>query len=763
MTLIKKTLGIVLASTMLTPIAALAQDNDEPSRDEVRRLESITVTAQKREQSIVETPVSVQVVTAETLDSIRGSDIRDLVRLSPSFQFSEGFNIAGGTPNIRGVGTAAFSLATEPSVLLVVDGIPRARTLQNIFDFIDLERVEVLRGAQGTLFGKGASAGVINVVTKAPGDELEGAIDFLVAEDGERRLRSTISGPITDKLGASLSFIYSDAGGFIDNINDDTSFSQAEQYSGRLKLQYKPTSNLEFLLTGDFSDLNSNSNPFLFVEVNNPVLADAIFPVIASPENDEVNISSDFSFTNTQNYGGDLTSKWSVAGHDLISISAYRESEFDNNGDVDGTPDAGAGGLGFVTFNLANNQTTFETFTQELRVESTFSDKIEYTAGFYYEATDIEEDLFQQLCLININCDDTFFIEVAPGFSIPGFTILNDANQQVDQDAFSFFGQGTYKVTDRLALTGGIRWQRTDFDLETTFNQTGDVETLSFDDAGVSAKAAAQYFLTDDVSLFASYSRGFKTATTNTLALTSQVVDSETSNQIDGGLKGVFFGGRLQTFVTGFWAEFDDFQAQAFDPLSATFVLSNVGEVRTRGLEVEVITNPYEGLFVNFSGSYINADIINFDGAQCFEPLPLSAALFPGCAGTPPLADLAGGDLPNTPQFSFNINANYEHPLPIRDFVGFINANLSWQDEVQFDILQNPSTIQGDYALLDLGIGVKAFDDRVRFEVFLQNVTDQNFLGVIAQNPIFGDSINLIGVRPKNADRFVGGSISYSF
>ena len=248
-------------------------------------LEEIVVTAEKRIERLQDAPLAVTALSGQTLTDMGIHDTSSLAALTPSLTYQQGNNVNSSNFRIRGVGTQVFGNGLEPDVSVVVDGVVLARAAQGFTELADIERVEVLRGPQGTLFGKNAIAGVINVTTEAPANEFQSYADATFAEEGEYRFHASLSGPITDELGFRLTGYYDDVGGNIEDLTTHTRINGYDSDGVRGKLVWRPTDDLKFMLTGDYRNMHGVCCSSVYVQVQNPLLQTLLAPVTAGVNN----------------------------------------------------------------------------------------------------------------------------------------------------------------------------------------------------------------------------------------------------------------------------------------------------------------------------------------------------------------------------------------------------------------------------------------------------------------------------------------------
>lgn len=366
---------------LATPQLATAQeqnDAQQAAEEEIYGDNLIIVTASKRETTLQELPVAVSVTSAETIETAQIRDLIDLQSVVPSLRVTQ-LQTSGNTNFIiRGFGNGANNPGIEPSVGVFIDGVYRSRSAAQIGDLPNLERVEVLRGSQSTLFGKNASAGIISIVTKKPefiwsggGEITYGNYDAFIA-------KGDITGPITDTVAFSLAGNYNRRDGYIDDLNLNTDFNNRERWGVRGQLLWEATDNLEFRLIGDFDNIDENCCGVANLRAGQTM---AVVNAVGGQVDNENPFSYDVynnktSDNNIDNYGGSLQIDYEMGPLALTSITAYREVQSDTDQDSD-----------FTSADLIGSyvqSSGIDTFTQELRLASDFDGPLNFLIGGYY-------------------------------------------------------------------------------------------------------------------------------------------------------------------------------------------------------------------------------------------------------------------------------------------------------------------------------------------------------------------------------------------
>lgn len=683
-------------------------------------LEEVLVVATRRESSLQDVPVAVSALSESMLIDNQIYSSAELTDLVPSLTLQQGGNARGSSFNVRGVGTQSFSSAAEPSVSTMVDGVVMGRSGMAFAQLPDVQRVEVLRGPQGTLFGKNASAGVIHVITKNPTDEHEGEFSASALEKDEYRLAGTASGPLTDNLGYLITGSYIDDDGFTKNVYDGDNYNDRENYLVRGKLAWQNTT-MAIKYTGDWQDNTSHGSLAVIREAGEPSLS-MLLPVVPSDDNDKAN-SGLTPRTEADGWGHALEVNWDIGEHTLTSISAWREWNFKNL--------AGAMMLPKDQFDvIQHGKSEQEQFTQELRLTSPADQFASYVLGLFYFDQDIER-YFQR--------------SAGPGGSLGSAR----ADFTVDTTNYAAYGEVVFNLSDQWRLITGGRYTSDELDYD--FVRVGVLGgTLpagpsqgDTDESNFSGKLALQWDISDSAMSYLSYTQGYKGPAFSISFATDpdglEAIDPETSDAVEWGVKSSFLDQRMTLNLAAFYTEFKDWQAQAFvEDNSGTgsggFELSNAGKVSTRGVEFDLMAIPLENLTLYAALAWIKAEIDEFNGAPCSPAQKLAgnpASCLPPAQGGSNTQDLSSGDLPYSPEWRATLSANYLIPLESMPFDLVIRGTGRWQDDVLYSVTQDQGTVQDAYGILDLSLALQDDNDRYTITVFVKNVGDKFYTSAI--------------------------------
>lgn len=749
-------------AAVIVPYAAQAQETQQ-TPDDSGGLTEIVVTAQKREQNLQDIPVAVTAIGEEALVNRNVATVSDLPRLAPSLTVTQGNVPTNNSINLRGIGTTAFSTGIEPSVAVIVDDVALLQQAQAFSGLSDIARIEVLRGPQGTLFGKNASAGAINIVSKGASDVFTGSVLGRVTTDDEYRIDASVAGPIAEGVGFRLNGFYGDRKGHIRELNSGRRLNNDKSYGLRARLEIEPVDAVKIDLTysHSVSESDGTARTFRSVPAGAAVFGAPVGPSLVGIRpgigNYALRIDNPLFNKSRQNtVAGRITVDLGFA--DLISVTSYQDWRFRFLEDFDLLTGPV---LGLPTGIVAESTFRAKQFAQEVRLVSPSTGDFTYVlGGFYQDGT----------------TDRTF----ARGPSGP--VVANWASQS-GTESYAAFGQFTYDIADTTHLDVGLRWNHEKVSVEFLNNvrpatpPANNATCLALcagseTDSVVTGKVALRQDLSDAVMAYASFARGYKgqgydISTGFTPARIANIVRPETSDAYELGLKSRFFDNKVQLNVAAFLSNFSDFQAQSGILLpdnTIQLTLNNVGKVRTKGVEFEFSARPVPELSIDGALSYTDAKVIRFPGAQCYTGQTVGCVDLDGAGpSTVRGQDLAGKRLANAPKVKFNIGATYDILLPDLPFDAFVQADFTYQSRVNFDLLQNPLTVQRAYGVVNGSIGIDQNDrGGLRVALFVNNLFDKNYASNISIAS--GGNAGLLTQNlARDSRRYVGLRIGYEF
>jgi iron complex outermembrane receptor protein len=717
-------------------------------------IEEVVVTAQKRAQNAQDVPVALTAIDAALIDKTGLQSTQDVVKITPSLAISESNQQQNSSFSIRGVGTLTFGIGVEQGVALLVDEVAAVQPGQTMGSLMDIERIEVLRGPQSTLFGKSASAGVISVTTKAPSDELEGSVQGTATDDDETRVLGTVSGPLADNLAYRVTGLWSDRDGYIDNLTPGEDDKNSEKNKAvRGKLRWDTTDTVQMDLNAYYMKNNSQCCAMTFYKLDPNAKILGFVPddpaAGITPGVDNTTVRADDGPKNdATTSGGSIRLNAGLGEFSLVSITAVDQWEFNSDEDVDfGDLDVQQYLTGGTVHGGMASQGSVETdfFSQELRLLSPTFDKYDYLVGLYYADAETKRKFYRNLT-------------VAPA----------DNAGKAKTESFAVFSQMTWHFTEATSVTPGLRWNYEEISGESTnFAQTGSPTYSGNDsDSVVVGNISLQHFFAEDIMVYTSYARGYKGQAFDigenfNAEKARNPAEPESSDAYEIGLKSTLWDDRLQFNAVAFYTTYDDFQVQRQeinDAGVAEFSLNNVGELETQGVELETLALLSENLNLTFNASYIDASVNDYVGAACYPGQTVEE----GCIGG--TQDIDGGELPIAPKWKYTAMLDYQLPLESMPFNAFANVLYSWQDDVLFNVNQSPEERQNSYGVTNLRVGVTDKSDRYRLTLFVNNLFDEHYAtDRIDIRQLFGGSEAVVQVQPRSTQRYAGLEARYNF
>ncbi len=734
--------AVLLAAVSSFAVHGSAFAQDGTSAGSGGYLDEIMVTATKKEQSLQDVPVAVSAVSGQTLDERGFAEVENLNALVPSISINPLGNSSQTPIGIRGIQSSAVNPGFEPAVGVVVDGVTRSRSGQVLGDFLDIERIEVLRGPQGTLFGKNTSAGVVHLITKRPEFEFGADLSASYGSFDLFRGKGAITGPITDNLAFRLAGIHTRRDGTLDLLAPGPSGAVAEEnlvndrnrYSIRGQLLFEPTDTFSVLVIGDFSKIDEVGVVSVpsFTGPGNTALLTAIGAFV--PSNTTLRRATQLNTLPSEeisDWGVTAELNWDIGPGTVTSISSYREYISRRFRDLDSAA--------FTL--LADNPEAngYDTIVQEVRYAGTWRDLDWLVGGYFFQ----EDLLFESF--VGLGADANIAFGISPAvLPLDGFGIQENAS--TESRAFAFFTHNTFNITERLAFTGGVRYSNTKKKGGAIFNGApvgtivndprcaalGAVLTVlcdnqsfnvdSHDESEVTGTAALSFDITDSVSMYASYSRGYKTGGINldreSVSLSSGTLqdnsefDGEFVNAYELGFKSSLFGGRTRLNLTGFFSDYSGFQISSFT--GAGFIVLNADRLTSKGVEFESSSFLTEGVTFDFNWTYLDAAF-----ADNLNPNDINPA-----TGVSALDAFSGRTLPAAPAFRFNGALNVDRSIPNTNYRGLFNFNFDWRgDQITVSSLTPEAEIDA-YGLIGASAGIRSADDRWGIMIAGSNLAD---------------------------------------
>ncbi|WP_260482602.1 TonB-dependent receptor [Sphingomicrobium flavum] len=732
--------AMAAATAFATPAFAQAtSDTDTAVQDADEGVEAIVITAQRREQNLQDVPLSVATVDDDTLAAINtgGADIRGLSGRVPSLNIESSFGRTFPRFYIRGLGNTDFDLNASQPVSLVYDEVVLENPILKGFPVFDIDRIEVLRGPQGTLFGRNTPAGIVKFDTAKPGS---GAGNFARLSWGSFNTLNVEAGmgaDLGDKLSFRLSGLYQHRDDWVDNL-DESGSKDLEGYDDlalRAQLQFED-GNTTLRFVGQYRDQEGSARVFRansFATGSNQLIgADG-----GDFERDEVRADGlNFQELTTYNIGAHL--EVDMGAVTLYGVTSYWNGELESRGDIDGgfgnafAPEMGPG---FIPFSAQSqdNVPGLDQFTAEVRIASNNSGGLGYQAGLFYFSEQLEISSFD--------------------FGTPTDTTpAAIALQEQDSDALGIFGSVNYAFDNGLTLQAGMRWNKDERDFTAsrpTDNRPGflgfggpvDPISTSVDDEVITWDAAATYELNSDVNLYARVAKGYRAPSIQGRLLFGRdlsVADSETTMSYEAGIKTELLDRKLRFNLGAYYFVTDDLQLTAVGGGNNFTTLINAEEVTGQGFEAELTAAPTRGLTLTAGLSYNDTEI-NDPGlgvAGCGAPCTINdPVLVPAAGFAPAIYEIDGNVLPQAPKWTLNWTAGYELPLGSGDL--YVFTDWYYRSKIQFFLYDSVEFT--DDKLLEGGLRVGYRTNSVDIAAFVRNITnDESAVGGIDFNNLTG-------------------------
>ncbi len=725
---------------------------------------AIIVSARRRDESAQDVPIALSVVGAAQLEATGNYSLTQVQQIVPSLQVFS-FNPRNTNINIRGLGSnvALTNDGLENGVGFYVDNVYYGRVGQSQFDLVDLQQIEVLRGPQGTLFGKNTTSGAINITSRKPSFDPEFSGEASVGDYGYYQLRASASGAlIDDLLAVRLSGSSTERRGFLYN---DTQNERAQDYSNwsvRGQLLFTPSADVEVRIIGDFARQKQNHVLNVFADYfgtydngaaipNNFAQRTARFPGYVFPTIDPFarrGEADSHYHSNMDGYGVSGQVDWDLGAAKLTSITAYRWWDWNPANDGDSTS------LPVITrAQQANRQ---RQFSQEIRLASDTDGPIDYVVGAYY---------FWQV----IRGKGASAYGPAAGlWNLPAVPVavsnaaLNgfEANSTSDPrtKSYALFGQLDWKFTDRLTLTAGLRYTRekksgtfrqfhvAGIDLSTLpaaiaipalaireqFNPTNANLATSFTDNSISGLATLSWQFADDALIYATYSRGNKSGGLNLTALPVGINPEVTPEKVDSyeaGLKTQWLDRRVTFNLAGFWTEIRDYQTAITEQVGTTVnfrqYIANIPGVRSRGFEADLSVAPTERISFYASAAYADTTYSDYPNApQAPERLNQGG-----------IQDLTGEQLPGVPKFTYTLGGDASAPLGNlggRDLSLYAHADYSHRSTFNTSSSDSRYADVPAYGIASARIGIRTDDGLFDLSLWARNLFDQDYFQTLS-------------------------------
>lgn len=684
-------------------------------------LQEIIITTRKRPESQQNTPVAVTTFSSKELQESGVSDISQIGTSAPNMTFNHTASGYGGTNAavvfIRGIGQSDFYPHIDPGVGIYLDGVFISRTTGAVLDTIDIEQVEVVRGPQGTLFGKNTIGGAINLTSKKPQDELGGELDITIGEANRHDVRGSIDLPISDAVKTRLTLASFQRDGYIKSLSDGTEFGDVDSLSGRFSLAWMPANDVDVDLALDFSRKREESSGSTLLRVapgttladgttvfihNNYVAQDLVATL--GPRafyNDQyitgnpykTYATGDRSQSDLDIFGASAVVDWDAAAWLAVkSITALRIADVAVYRDADGSP------LNIVDFPTVIDQ---KQYSQEFQFSGkTYDERLNWLVGLFF----LKEDIYFDGS-VNIN-----FVNI-------------DNSADVGVTSYAIFSQSTYDLTDRLSITAGLRYTYEEKTNDTRIFTIGPnfsnpisppVGTVLLDDDAkvtfheTTPAISIDYNISKNLMTYFSISNGFKSGGfSQRIAFPRQQAPSfapETVTSYEVGLKWTGFDQRLRLNAAAYFTDYKDLQVVVFNQIEP--INENAGAAEIKGAELELTALFTERLRFTSAFGYTDAKYTEIDSGTLIS---------------------LDNKLAYTPEWT--VNASISYTLPVMEIGELIlRADWSYRSKVYFDALNSPDLVQDSYDLFNASVIFNTTDEDWQVRLCARNLTDEAYL-----------------------------------
>jgi iron complex outermembrane receptor protein len=739
--------GMAMAQTaQASPPAASPADEQSVQTG----LADIVVTAQRRAENLQDVPISISIASSEQIQQSGRFDTSALSSISPSVTFVQGTDASGSSFNIRGVSSLSLTGGIQPSVGLVIDGVSIARQGEFVTDLSDIDRIEILSGPQGTLFGKNSTAGVIQIITKRPEDSFSASVEGTATTDSEYVGRAMVNAPLGNDVAVRVNGYYRKQKALISNLGLGNDVYGEESYGFSGKLSAQLSDNLHFLLSSDYRHRDSTYGVNILILPSSEPLGSAQQAITLVPiQPGTFKVGND-----SQNY--DRNRGWSVSGQfdldvsdalSLTSVTAYRDFKYDYNIDIDGFNVGVQRGSGFrpnpTGYPIENidpidgrapKRDSY--FSQEIRLNYK-ADRLDVVGGVYYQH--LKNDVDNSIPLI---LDGAFALQ-DPSLAGVKFYSNPIVDSRTKDDTASIFGDVTYHVADTLSLIGGLRFNyekiRVIYHRDEFFNPvTGFFNPVTLENSAppaftvdydrsdkltnLSGRAGIRWEPSSDQTFYFTYARGYKgpavDVSYSSTGGATAITKPEIANSFEVGAKLRMFDNKVRLNLAVYAQRIKDIQQTSVVPGTVNQRLQNSGDLRSRGAEASLDIALATGLTFNGGLAYTDA---TYRGGV----VTCDAAIQTQCVGG--LQDLTGIRAIGAPKWKGNGGLVYKNDLPSLPVGLMARINYAWVDRIQYTLGNDPDTVEPSHGLLDLTLGVNDDDGRWELMFFVKNLTNDKY------------------------------------
>jgi iron complex outermembrane receptor protein len=724
---------------------AAAQQTAPASGSAAGALEEVVVTARKRAQDIQDVSLSITAFSGDQVEELRVSNAQDMSWYTPGLYATGARGDVNPLYTIRGIGLNDTFSNNNPTVGVYVNEVNLPFTPMMSFMMFDLDRVEVLKGPQGTLYGRNTTGGAINVFSRRPGDELNGRARLDYGNYDHLEFEGAVGGPITDTLGGRIAVYTVQQGeGWVENEFNGQDIGEIDRTAVRGTLEWSPSDDFSALLVGHYATEDSDSAGrehvgFLDGAFSPNLCQGAIggyrdegpcvsFLGYSDPYSDRYKIENSSLLgqdNESDTFSVSLNMDWKIGDATLTSVTGYSDYESDYTEDADGTP---------IVMIDTDARTEIDVFSQELRLTSQTTGGLEWVLGAYFTDDEMFADYLQALD------EHVFLTRVGQNFT-------------QTTTAWALFGYASLPVTDRFSLIGGLRYtdEKKDFDYfgfdydpfgTTNMPAFGVIPVPEFHDSishdAWTGEVGVEFKATDDVLLYANASKGFKSggykAAISFSLAELEPFEPETLYAYEIGAKSTLADGTLRLNAATYFYDWQDFQAFVTEIRAGVpvLVLTNGGDAEVYGLEVDAEWQPLEGLDISAGLNWMHTEIVKYNSI-------------------PGTGDNTGNRLSNSPPFMFNGRVRYQFPIGGSGWDAVIAPDVVYRDEVFYSLGNSGQSSQESFWLLNARLGLVSPDENWEVSLWGKNLSDEFY--------VTQSYDNLGGIFPSQ--NFIGAPLTY--
>jgi len=677
------------ASLLLVASPAAAQQVAAPVADQ-GHLEEIVVTAQRRSENLQKVPVSVTAITAATLAKQGVIDTSSLTLVVPGLDFSRELN--GGTPFIRGVGNTTGAIGAEPSVATYVDGVYYPAAIGTLFSLNNIARIEVLKGPQGTLFGRNATGGVIQIITKDPSQtpSLSASLGYGSYNTVDGAAYATMG--LTPTLAIDGAINFSNQGdGWGHNLTTGKDAFKTQDFGARSKLVWTPDSRTTVKLTGDYERTHSDVGVSLVfapgsLGIDGTTTHAGFYNTFGNTPNDSI----------TKQYGAALRVEYDLDWSRLVSISSARKLTSTLDLDSDGTP------LTIVDGEISGFD---RTLSQEVQLQSAPASRLKWIiGGFLYD----DHAAYNPL-------------QINGAAAAPFAYVANYAEQKTR--SYAAFGQFTAPIDEATRITAGLRYTSDRREIVANTDLGGAVEIPSSNEATFNKltwRFSVDHDFAQDILAYASYNRGFKSGTFNLGAPTDPAVRPEVLDAFEVGLKSELFNHSLRINLSGFYYDYNNIQLSK--TVDTANIILNAAKAHIKGLDAEVNEIVSKAISLHLSGAYTDGHYVSFPDAPGYFPNVNASGQPTGGNFSIPV-DASGNRTIRTPKYTANFGPNYHAETAIGGFdfnvLYYYNSGFFWTAD---NIFKQPP-----YSIVNATIAWTGKSGQFGARVWVKNLFNEHY------------------------------------